>query len=101
MKIVNECGQKWYRWSSWKVTTKKGLFRKLAHYGYAIGPIMFFFSEERQNRRLDRHFGLAHESHLMAPMYPKDPFDKDRECIACNSCTCHSKMYLMKPCTSE
>lgn len=39
MPVVNECGQKWYRLSSWRQCK---LFRKLPNgLGFAIGPIMF------------------------------------------------------------
>lgn len=48
MKIANECGQKWYRWSSWFLWIDGGwvirpLYSKLQDgSGFAIGPIMVF-----------------------------------------------------------
>lgn len=102
MKIVQECGQKWYRWSSWKHSYNFKMFRKLAHNGFAIGPIMFFFDPKpakikNETKIPDRQFGGYDRSHRLSLVNPPDP--ELYECLACNSCTCHSERDLKRPCT--
>lgn len=46
MKICVECGQKWWRYSSWK--PGKNFFRKFKYStGFAVGPILFVFKEPK------------------------------------------------------
>lgn len=54
MKVCVECGQKWWRYSSWvthnypKGLKRANFFRKLRYSrGFAVGPIIVLFKEGR------------------------------------------------------
>ena len=44
-KLTNECGQKWYRLSSWKACGTRGRVLQ-NNVGVAFGPVMFFWRYE-------------------------------------------------------